>query len=137
MAFTHIACIPKMKMISLTVLLILKIKVYNLQYWRVPTSILLLASGCIAKCKSTAYLHNSINEVTTQSWKKAFTCIIPIPKRKSRLVESHSSHILLNHGIALFLILVMQPEKPMFSTLLLDSLLVEEYFLIMSHGEHT
>ncbi len=34
-----------MKMTSLTVLLLLKIKVYNLQYWRVPNSILKLASG--------------------------------------------------------------------------------------------
>ncbi len=33
-------------MISLTVLLLLKIKVYNLQYKRVANSILQLAGGC-------------------------------------------------------------------------------------------
>ncbi len=47
LAFIHTACIPKIKLISLTVLLLLKIKVYNLQYWRIPNSILQLASGCL------------------------------------------------------------------------------------------
>ncbi len=125
-----------MNMISLTVLLLLKIKFYNLQYWRVPNSILQLASGWIHTiwqdlCDLWAYL-------TSCLWMQLIIIIVShhfhltLVHMNQPWVRSLGIHDLILHEptLHLYIHLYLIPWVHMFTSYTLAYLIACKFILI-------